>query len=55
MVSGRYPRRRVKSLLLDQHVLAGIGNIYADEICFSAGILPDTPCVNADAARLLRP
>lgn len=33
-------RRRIKLLLLDQHRLAGIGNIYADEILFQAGIHP---------------
>jgi len=36
-------RARIKALLLDQHVLAGIGNIYADESLFRAGIRPDTP------------
>lgn len=30
----------VKSLLLDQSVLAGIGNIYADEALFLAGVKP---------------
>ena len=30
----------LKTLLLDQHIIAGIGNIYADEICFRAGIRP---------------
>lgn len=30
----------LKSALLDQHIIAGIGNIYADEICFRAQILP---------------
>ena len=30
----------IKSLLLDQRVVAGIGNIYADEILFAAGIDP---------------
>lgn len=30
----------VKSFLLDQTKIAGIGNIYADESCFHAGILP---------------
>ncbi|MBR4456782.1 MAG: DNA-formamidopyrimidine glycosylase [Solobacterium sp.] len=30
----------VKSLLLDQSFAAGIGNIYADEICFACGIRP---------------
>jgi formamidopyrimidine-DNA glycosylase len=30
----------VKSILLDQRRIAGIGNIYADEACFAAGIDP---------------
>ncbi|AET69077.1 formamidopyrimidine-DNA glycosylase Fpg [Desulfosporosinus orientis DSM 765] len=30
----------VKAALLDQHVLAGLGNIYADEALFRAGISP---------------
>jgi formamidopyrimidine-DNA glycosylase len=33
-------RRQIKALLLDQHFLAGIGNIYADESLFRAGIHP---------------
>jgi formamidopyrimidine-DNA glycosylase len=33
----------LKSLLVDQRLLAGIGNIYADEICFSARVRPDEP------------
>ncbi|MGE5391135.1 MAG: bifunctional DNA-formamidopyrimidine glycosylase/DNA-(apurinic or apyrimidinic site) lyase [Deltaproteobacteria bacterium] len=33
----------VKNLLLDQHLIAGIGNIYADEALFAAGIRPDRP------------
>lgn len=32
--------RAIKSVLLDQHVLAGVGNIYADEACFGARIHP---------------
>lgn len=31
----------VKAALLDQHVLAGLGNIYADESLFQAGISPE--------------
>lgn len=31
---------RIKSLLLNQRILAGIGNIYADESLFRAGIHP---------------
>lgn len=33
----------LKALLLDQSVIAGIGNIYADEICFAAKISPFKP------------
>lgn len=36
-------RARIKALLLDQSVIAGIGNIYADESLFRAGLRPDTP------------
>ncbi len=35
--------RRVKSLLLDQSRVAGIGNIYADEMLHRAGVHPATP------------
>jgi formamidopyrimidine-DNA glycosylase len=34
-------RSRLKPLLLDQHVIAGIGNIYADEILHAARLHPD--------------
>ncbi|MGC5328764.1 DNA-formamidopyrimidine glycosylase [Brevibacillus sp. SYSU BS000544] len=30
----------LKTVLVDQHFLAGIGNCYSDEIVFAAGILP---------------
>jgi formamidopyrimidine-DNA glycosylase len=33
-------RGRLKSLLLNQRVIAGVGNIYADEILFKAGLHP---------------
>ena len=29
--------------MVDQRVIAGVGNIYADEICFDAGLRPDRP------------
>ena len=32
--------RQIKPLLMDQHFLAGLGNIYTDEALFSAGIHP---------------
>ncbi len=41
-------KRAVKVCLLDQGMVAGIGNIYADEILFAAGIDPRRPanCLN---------
>ncbi len=35
------PKQKIKQFLLDQKNIAGIGNIYADEICFYAGLRPD--------------
>lgn len=34
-------KKNVKAVLLDQSLIAGIGNIYADEICFDAKVCPD--------------
>ena len=34
--------RHIKTILLDQSIIAGIGNIYADEICFDCKINPLT-------------
>lgn len=34
------PKSNIKKLLTDQSFIAGIGNIYADEALFDAGILP---------------
>ena len=36
-------RRTIKQCLLDQTAIAGIGNIYSDEILFTAGIYPECP------------
>lgn len=36
----KYPRKKIKSTLMEQGVVAGLGNIYAAEVCFQAGILP---------------
>ncbi len=33
-------KARIKSLLLDQSIAAGVGNIYSDEALFTAGIRP---------------
>ena len=37
-------RRPIKTGLLDQSMVAGLGNIYADEALFKSGILPTTLC-----------
>ncbi len=44
-LAARLARRRapVKALLLDQRLVAGVGNIYADEILFAARVDPRAP------------
>jgi formamidopyrimidine-DNA glycosylase len=42
LLAGR-SRSRIKPLLLDQHAIAGIGNIYADEALWRARIHPERP------------
>jgi endonuclease VIII len=37
------PGRTIKDALLDQTSLAGIGNMYASELCFICGLSPETP------------
>ena len=48
------PTRPVGLALLDQRVLAGLGNVYRNELCFLRGVLPTRPVgeVN-DPARLI--
>jgi formamidopyrimidine-DNA glycosylase len=41
ILAGR--KTKIKLLLMDQSKIAGIGNIYASEILFEAGILPTRP------------
>lgn len=43
----------VKAVLLNQSLIAGIGNIYADEICFSAGIRPSRQASRVTKAEAL--
>jgi len=38
----------IKSLLLNQQLIAGIGNIYADEILFKAGVAPERAANSLD-------
>ncbi|RME36781.1 MAG: bifunctional DNA-formamidopyrimidine glycosylase/DNA-(apurinic or apyrimidinic site) lyase, partial [Planctomycetota bacterium] len=49
--------RPIKSLLMDQTILAGLGNIYTDESLHAAGLHPLTPAATLtrdEADRLLR-
>ncbi|HEY7534035.1 MAG TPA: zinc finger domain-containing protein, partial [Nitrospiraceae bacterium] len=46
-------RGRLKPLLMHQQVIAGIGNIYANEILFRAGLHPNRmACRMSEATRL---
>lgn len=50
MVKGR--AAPIKAMLLDQHVVAGIGNIYASEALFRAGISPSRAAGKISRPRL---
>lgn len=47
-------KKPLKELLLDQSIIAGIGNIYSDEICFAAKILPEKSGDALSETELLR-
>lgn len=48
-------RRSVKSFIMDQRMMAGLGNMYADEVLYRAGIHPEEPCtrLGSDGLRSL--
>lgn len=37
------PNRPIAEAVLDQRVMAGVGNVYANELCFVFGLRPGTP------------
>ena len=41
----------VKSFIMDSHIVVGVGNIYANEALFLAGILPSASAGNIDLPR----
>lgn len=51
----KYSKKRlpIKSVLLDQNIIVGIGNIYADEILFLCGINPLTKAKDLEDNKLL--
>lgn len=52
--SFRQRQRPIKNALLDQGLVAGIGNIYADEALFISGIRPKTLCAQIGPRRIKR-
>jgi formamidopyrimidine-DNA glycosylase len=46
--------RPIKTALLDQSLVAGLGNIYADETLFVAGVLPTTLCADLTSMQIGR-
>ena len=47
-------RGAIKAVLLMQNVIAGVGNLYADETLYRAGIHPKRPAGDADLAVVFR-
>lgn len=45
-------KRPIKNALLDQSLVAGIGNIYADEALFLSGIHPQTLCADLNQRQI---
>lgn len=49
------PDRSLAEALLDQRVMAGVGNVYANELCFVLGRLPTSPVGTAkDPLRIVQ-
>jgi len=44
----RTSRQAIKKVLMDQQVVAGVGNIYANEACWMAGIDPSRPAASLE-------
>ncbi|MEN6465695.1 MAG: DNA-formamidopyrimidine glycosylase family protein [Syntrophaceae bacterium] len=51
-IAGR--KTSIKAALMDQQIVAGIGNVYSDEILYQAGILPDTGAGLLDEEQLTK-
>lgn len=45
-------KKAIKLCLMDNHIVVGVGNIYANEALFAAGIHPETEAGRIDVARL---
>jgi formamidopyrimidine-DNA glycosylase len=47
------PQRPLVAALLDQRVVAGLGNLWANELCYLTGVSPWTPVGEVDARRVV--
>jgi formamidopyrimidine-DNA glycosylase len=50
----RHRQRSIKAALLDQTLVAGVGNIYADEALFLSRIRPETLCADLNVEQIER-
>ncbi len=48
------PEREISAALLDQRGMAGLGNLWVNELCFLRGISPWTPADEVDLPALVR-
>lgn len=46
-------KKAIKLCLMDNHIVVGVGNIYANEALFAAGIHPETEAGKVDLERLV--
>jgi formamidopyrimidine-DNA glycosylase len=55
-LSDRLANRKapIKSMLLDQRLIAGLGNIYADEVLYRARVRPTRPAGEVEPAELVK-
>lgn len=54
VAAAKVSRRPIKNMLLDQKVIAGVGNIYASEALFEARVDPFSPAENLEARKVER-
>lgn len=50
----RHTQRAIKEVLMDQRVVAGVGNIYASELLFRAGVRPARTAATLDQQAIAR-
>jgi endonuclease-8 len=50
---GREPDREIGLALLDQRLMAGVGNVYKAEVCFLLGVSPWTPVSEVDIPKVV--